>query len=441
MTDCNQPHSSFVTSLRALSDDLCARRVGAEETVAAALAGVETAESQPFAVLLAEGALAAARSADRRPPPLPPLHGVPFSVKEHIAVAGVPSCEASLLFPPAVPATDAAVVRLLREAGALLVGTTNMSELALFPDTVNRVYGATPNPRDPARSAGGSSGGEAAAVAQGLVGFGIGSDYGGSIRCPAHFCGIAGLRPGSGVVPGDGAAGRLHAPARSLLSTIGPLARSADDLTLVLDAVVPAGSQAALDAVTVVVDGLGPPVDARCADAVQTAASALSALGLPLTEELPACILAAAEAFDEVTAIETHLLLAPLLNGREGDASEQLLAVWATVAGHRPAASAHAAALARIPAAQSEVRGWLGPTRALLAPAAAAPSFELGRTDGVFELFTHCKVASLAGLPALVVPVPAGGDGSAIGVQLVGPAGSERALVDLGRRLEATLAA
>jgi Asp-tRNA(Asn)/Glu-tRNA(Gln) amidotransferase A subunit family amidase len=431
-----------VTTLRALVGDLRARRVGAEETVAAALRQVEAAGSQPFAVLLAEQALAAARAADRLPQPLPPLHGVPFSVKEQIAVAGVPSCEASLLLPAVAPAADAAVVRLLRDAGAVLLGTTNMSELALFPDTVNRVYGATPNPHDPTRSAGGSSGGEAAAVAQGLVGFGIGSDYGGSIRCPAHFCGVAGLRPGTGVVPGDGAGGRLHAPARAALSTVGPLALGADDLALVLDALVPEALPAPeLDGVVVVVDGVGPPADPRCRDAVRSAAASLAGLGLSVTEELPGCTRAAEAVFDDVTAAETYRLLAPLVAGRADHASEQLLAVWEAVAERPPAAGAHAAALARIPAARAEVREWLGRARAVLAPAAAAPAFVLGQTDGVFELFAHCKLASLAGLPALVVPVPGAGDTLPVGVQLVGTAGSEHALLRLGRRLEATLAA
>lgn len=429
-------------SLRVLADVLRRRALGAEETVAAALSRCGEAKQCVFAAILADEAVRDAREADRRSPPLPPLHGVPFSVKEQIAVAGVATREASLLLPPEIPRADADVVALLRAAGAVLVATTNMSELALFPDSVNRVYGATVNPHDPTRSAGGSSGGEAAAVALGLVPFGIGSDYGGSLRCPAHFCGVAGLRPGPGVVPADGAGGRVRVPARSLLSTVGPLARSADDLAVVLDALVPAlPAVAAPTHAAVMLDGMGPPIDARCRAAVQAAAAALAGLGLSVDEELPPCHHVAEQLFDEVTAIETHLALAPLVPGREAEASPQLLAVWDAVAGLRPGVAEHDAVLARIPRLQAEARAWLGAGRVLLAPPAATPAFELGRLEGVFDLFAHCKLASIAGLPALVVPVPLPGPGLPVGVQLVGAPGSERALVELGRRLERALAA
>jgi Asp-tRNA(Asn)/Glu-tRNA(Gln) amidotransferase A subunit family amidase len=132
-----------------------------------------------FAVLDLERALAACETL-----PSGPLHGVPVTVKEQIAVAGLPSREASLLVEPVVARADAAAVARLRAAGAVVLGTTNMSEFALFPDSTNRVYGDTRNPLDRRLSAGGSSGGEAAAVRAGMSAIGVGSDYGGSIRCP-----------------------------------------------------------------------------------------------------------------------------------------------------------------------------------------------------------------------------------------------------------------
>src|SRR6185295_14041510 len=125
-------------------------------------------------------------------------------------------------------------VARLREAGAILVGKTNISELCAHPDSSNVVYGATRNPVDPTRSACGSSGGEAAAVGSGMSAFGIGSDYGGSIRAPAHFCGIAGMRPGLGRGPTAGHLPRSQPPGRAYWSTIGPLAGTVSDLEVVL---------------------------------------------------------------------------------------------------------------------------------------------------------------------------------------------------------------
>ena len=125
-------------------------------------------------------------------------------------------------------------MRRLREAGAVLVGKTNISELCAHPDSSNLVYGATRNPHDPSRSAGGSSGGEAASVAAGMSVFGIGSDYGGSIRAPAHFCGVVGMRPGIGRVPVEGHLPHGQPLFRRRWSTIGPLASTVADAELVL---------------------------------------------------------------------------------------------------------------------------------------------------------------------------------------------------------------
>jgi amidase len=426
-----------MTSLRALAARLRTRDLGAVELLEATLAEIERrdADVNAFAHVLADRALAAARSADAQRGPLPPLHGMPFSVKEQIHVAGVQSRDASLLLEPVVPSMDAQAVARLRQAGAIVVGTTNMSELALFPDSVNRVYGATRNPHDLGRSAGGSSGGEAAAVAARLVVFGIGSDYGGSIRCPAHFCGVAGLRPGPGLMPGGGAEGRLRATARSTLSSVGPLARTIDDIGVVLDALDASPRPAPFRRFSLLVADRDA-LDGACADALDRVAEALVGLGLGLVDgDGPPAD--AGALFDELTAIETHGMLRALVPGREAEASAQLLAVWESVAEPRP--GAHAEALARLPSLQEAVQEWLGHDRVLVAPAASSPAFELGRLDGVFDLFVDCKLASVAGLPALVVPVP--GDGVPVGVQLIGPRGSEHLLVDIGRHVDTTLGA
>ena len=124
------------------------------------------------------------------------LHGVPFTAKDPIPVAGMRSPNGSKLLADYVCDEDAEVVRRMRTAGAILLGKTNVSEFSAWWDSFNVLFGATANPHDPSRTAGGSSGGEAAALAVGMSPLGLGSDLGGSIRNPCHFVGVFGLKPG-----------------------------------------------------------------------------------------------------------------------------------------------------------------------------------------------------------------------------------------------------
>lgn len=165
-----------------------------------------------------------------------PLHGLPVTVKDAYEVAGLPSTGGHPQLKNHVPARDAAPVARLRCAGAIIFGKTNVPFLSGDFQAHNDIYGTTNNPWDVTRTSGGSSGGAAAAVAAGLSAFETGSDIGGSIRTPAHFCGIFGFKPSFGIVPKRG-----HIPpmpgglAESELSVAGPLARSAADLELLLD--------------------------------------------------------------------------------------------------------------------------------------------------------------------------------------------------------------
>ncbi len=154
-----------------------------------------------------ETALPQARKAEKavlRGDRLGPLHGVPLSIKSSIDVAGH-RCEAGTrLRAGYIAAEDAVLVGRLRAAGAVILGVTNAPELLMAWETDNLLYGRTNNPWDLTRTAGGSSGGEAAAIAAGLSAGGVGSDGGGSIREPAHFCGICGLKPTPGRIPSTG---------------------------------------------------------------------------------------------------------------------------------------------------------------------------------------------------------------------------------------------
>jgi amidase len=162
------------------------------------------------------------------------LHGIPMTIKDSLDTAGVITTGGTLGRKNFVPEKDATVVTRLKNEGAILLGKTNTPELTISFETNNLIYGRTSNPYDLTRSSGGSSGGAAAIIASGGSPFDVGSDYGGSIRLPAHFCGVAGIKPTSGRVPRTGHIIPYAAGATDAYQTIGPLARTVDDLILLL---------------------------------------------------------------------------------------------------------------------------------------------------------------------------------------------------------------
>lgn len=208
--------------------------VSRREVVEAHLARVGAVNGVVNAIVeTREAALAEAEAADRdheRRAGLP-LDGVPVSIKDHFDVEGMTHTEGvRALAERRSPGTSLAVERLV-EAGALVVGKANQPDYAIRWNTVNDLYGPTCNPRDTTLTAGGSSGGDAAAVAAGMATVGLGGDYGGSIRVPASFCGIFGLRPSAGRVPDVQVLEPLGGlPTMDLMASVGPMARSLDDL-------------------------------------------------------------------------------------------------------------------------------------------------------------------------------------------------------------------
>lgn len=230
--------SSAQDSLRALNDG----QVSSVELLELYLERIETFSWVNAVVTLDERALAAARRADSirsAGGPLGPLHGLPVTVKHDHLVEGMLSTYGSASLQDHVADADAESVARLRAAGAIVFGRTNLPEFAADGQAYNEVHGTTANPWNPDRTTGGSSGGSAAAVASGMTALDLGSDMGGSIRIPAAWCGVFGLKPTWGVVPTSGAVPHPRDPEDVGLTTedvavAGPLARSAADLDLAL---------------------------------------------------------------------------------------------------------------------------------------------------------------------------------------------------------------
>lgn len=205
----------------------------ATDLLDAALAAIveHNATTNAFILVDETGARATARAVDderRRGVDRGPLHGMPISIKDLIDVAGQPTTAGSRVRAGHVATSDAPIVRRLREAGAVLIGKTNLHEFALGTTSEESAYGPVRNPHDTSRSAGGSSGGSAAAVASGMGVASIGSDTGGSIRIPAAACGVVGLKPSLGEVPTEGVV-----PLSTTFDHVGPLARTVQDAAAV----------------------------------------------------------------------------------------------------------------------------------------------------------------------------------------------------------------
>ncbi len=228
-------YSSVVQLAKAIK----AKEISSVEIVQAHLKRIEEVNPKLSAVVQLRGdeALAEARLADEalaRGESNGLLHGIPMTIKDSLDTVGVITTGGTLGRKNFVPEKDATVVTRLKNEGAILLGKTNTPELTLAFETNNVIYGRTNNPYDLARSSGGSSGGAAAIIASGGSPFDIGSDYAGSIRLPAHFCGIAGLKSTSGRVPRTGHILPYAMGATDAYQAIGPLARTVEDLTLLL---------------------------------------------------------------------------------------------------------------------------------------------------------------------------------------------------------------
>ena len=298
------------------------RKVSSVEVVEAHLHRIEAVNPKVNAIVrvLADEARAGAALADQavaRGDRLGPLHGVPFTVKENIDVAGLPTTWGVPALSGAVVPMDAPVVQRMREAGAIPIGRTNLPDMGLRVTTDSSLHGITRNPWNPLRTTAGSSGGEAAALATGMSPIGLGNDLGGSLRNPANACGIASIRPSAGRVPDAGFVPREdYLMAVQLMNVQGPMARRIDDVRLGLQVLMgahprdPWSFTAPLNGpapngpirVAVVTAPPGGTCDPTVSATVRRAADALANAGYEVVDACP-------PRYEEVAAIWARLLM------------------------------------------------------------------------------------------------------------------------------------
>ena len=360
-----------------------------------------------------------------------------------------------------VSEADCAVVARMRAAGAILLGKTNVSEFAMWWDSVNELFGATANPHDLTRTAGGSSGGEAAALASAMTPLGLGSDLGGSIRNPCHFVGLFGLKAGRESLPFVEHAPLPAGPGVRTMAVIGPMARAVADLELALNVVAIRPLGAAERPARIAVfeeDGL-QPVSRACRAAVRRTAEALGAY--ELVEAAPPNPGEVRAAMDIVIGAEMASTMPAFVGDRFSELSPYLQEMFSEGGGSAPGLPQYLDASARLARYENEADTWFREHPVALCPCAPdiAPPLR-GRwpaeLDGVpmrhGGKLTLATYASALGLPAVCIPVmrapslgakpgtlvPSEG-GLPVGVQLIGARGSERTLLSLAAELESSL--
>jgi len=430
----------------------------------------------------ADGARRAADEADnaiRRGEPHGALHGVPITVKDTISTAGLRTTSGSRRLERHVPKDDATCVARLRAAGGIVLGKTNTPEFATGAETSNALFGRTVNPADHARTPGGSSGGSAAAIAARLSPLDIGSDIGGSIRHPAHFCGVYGLKPTDHLVSPVG-----HIPPppgspwgllRALLS-VGPLAGSIDDLELALTVIAgpdlarpdvppihlePAAEPTLAGLRIAWWDDFGVGLTGDTRRTIEGAVSALRACGATVELRCPADFDAArlASLACEMEFATTRASRPPMRVPRVvfRQAARVVERSDRAAAGFVRGMGATLGSLARTMSARdraiADLETFLGSWDAWLTPVASMPAFPHFAKGGILDqlrarvdvdgrqeplvmaLAAFTSPFNLTGSPALVVPAGRSPDGLPIGLQLVGRRWEDMRLLSVGRAL------
>jgi amidase len=380
-----------------------------------------------------------------------PLHGLPVTIKDAIATAGIRSTGGAVELTDNVPTEDATVVSAIKAAGAIVFGKTNLPRWSGDLQSYNELFGTTSNPHDPARVPGGSSGGAGAAVAAGFTSFEIGTDIGGSVRIPSHFNGVFGLKPSFGVLPQRGYLDHLTGGTTDAdINVFGPIARSADDLDLLLDVLAgpPPEQRAAWRVdlpparpttakglrVALWLDDPGCTIDREYKSILEATAAALEAQGAELVESHPAVD------FIEQNNLFGSMVVAAMIPSYPSEAE--------SIGG------SHADWLRNERTRMAARRTWADwfaddGIDVLLCPVTPTPAFPHDQTgdmltrtltiNGEERPYTNnvswTGLIGIAGLPSAVPPIGRTSEGLPVGVQVVAPYLHDRQAIAVARLL------
>jgi Asp-tRNA(Asn)/Glu-tRNA(Gln) amidotransferase A subunit family amidase len=389
-----------------------------------------------------------------------PLHGVPVSIKSAIDTEAMRCESGTRLRAGHVAAHDAALVSRLRAAGAVVLGVTNTPELLMAWETDNLLYGRTNSPWDLARTPGGSSGGEAAAIASGCSAGGVGSDGGGSIRVPAHFSGICGLKPTPGRIPATGHFPESAGPF-AMLGVVGPMARTVADLQTLFEVMAgpddgdPASAPVPLRKITreelrrirvgYFEDDGRTPVTPETRAAVRTAADALSRAGFEVAPFRPEGLEEARQLWWKLFGTAGGMVLRSLTQGRESELSPLLKEFLGWVTAEPPhSGDTLLDTWLRRDIVRGRILAQMRQRPILLCPAAAIPAFKHGERSWLVEgtmvnyldAWSYTEFFNLLGSPGAVVPVGQSAEGLPIGVQIVGRPWEEELVLAVAAEVE-----
>jgi Asp-tRNA(Asn)/Glu-tRNA(Gln) amidotransferase A subunit family amidase len=459
--------TSEITSLSAsqIAKLVRTRKLSPVEVVKAHLARIEQVNPtiNAFVQIEADHALGHASKAEAavmRGEQLGPLYGVPISIKSSIDVAGM-RCEAGTkLRTGHIASQDAPLVQRLRNAGAIVLGLTNAPELLMAWETDNLLYGRTNNPWDLSRTAGGSSGGEAAAIASGCSAAGVGSDGGGSIRVPSHFCGICGLKPTPGRIPATGHFPQSVGPF-ALIGVVGPMARTISDLKILFEVMQgtdfgdpsaapvpvrwPQTSELKKFRIGYFEDDGRTPVTPETRVAVQEAAEALRGAGFEVEPFRPEGLEKARDLWWKFFGIAGGMLLGPMILGHEDELSPILKEFNGWVAAEKPhTAQTLLDTWIERDLVRMQICEQMKKFLVLLCPVASIPAFRHGercwqiegKTVEYLDAWSYCEWFNLLGMPAAAVPVAQSAEGLPIGVQIVGRPWEEELVLTIVEAVE-----
>jgi amidase len=442
-------------SAASIAEMIRKRHVSSEKIVKTLLDRIEKINPKLNAVVQLAGdrALAEARDADRAVSigdVKGPLHGVPITIKDSLDTAGIISTGGTTGRSTFVPSEDATVVARLRRAGAIILGKTNTPELTFSFETSNAIYGRTSNPYDLSLTSGGSSGGAAAIIAAGGSVLDIGSDTGGSIRVPSHFCGITCIKPTSGRVPRTGHIVPFGLGPLDSLTTVGPMARYVEDLALCLPIIsgmdwkdpaivpMPLGDPGAVELKRLRVafftdNGIITPTD-QTIRAVEKAATVLSDVVLQTKESRPEAVVRSLDLFYRLWAAYAEpwrqklLLKTGTIERIDPSENEKTISAMAL-----------ADLSEDVDRFRSDMLSFMEEYDAIVCPVNAYPAMPHDSWAKKYPAYSYTMTFNLTGWPVVVVRAGTSSEGLPIGVQIVARPWNEHEALALAQHIERAL--